>query len=176
MAYGLSLLMSGNSFVYYGEEIGMKGSGKDENKRAPMYWSDSPDDSDLCAGPPDMDQVKMKFPSVADQMTDDLSILNWFREVISVRNAFPVIARGSIEASNISTDTVAAFYKVDPEERNVLIIINLGDEETSCDLSSEADGYSMVAVLNTSEEWITLEEKTLTLPGHSIAVFAEDLS
>ena len=176
MAYALSLLMSGNSFVYYGEEIGMKGSGKDENKRAPMYWSDSPDDSDLCAGPPDMDEVKMKFQSVADQMTDDLSILNWFREVIAVRNAFPVIARGRVEATNISTDTVAAFYKVSPDERNVLIIINLGDEEVSCDLSSEADGYSMVAVLNTSEEWITLEEKTLMLPGHSIAVFAEDLA
>jgi glycosidase len=37
MAYAMSLLMSGNSFVCYGEEIGMKGSGKDENKRAPMY-------------------------------------------------------------------------------------------------------------------------------------------
>jgi glycosidase len=108
-------------------------------------------------------------------MADDLSILNWFREVIAVRNAFPVIARGRVEASNISTDTVAAFYKVAPEERNVFIIINLGDEEVSCDLSSEADGYSMVAVLNTSEEWITVEENKLMLPGHSIAVFAEDL-
>jgi alpha-amylase len=35
----LNLFMSGATFLYYGEELGMKGSGKDENKRAPMQWS-----------------------------------------------------------------------------------------------------------------------------------------
>ncbi len=38
-AGAMNLMMSGNVFLYYGEEIGMKGSGKDENKRAPMQWS-----------------------------------------------------------------------------------------------------------------------------------------
>lgn len=38
-ALGLNLMMSGNAFLYYGDEIGMKGSGKDENKRAPMLWT-----------------------------------------------------------------------------------------------------------------------------------------
>ena len=37
MGNALNLLMNGNAFLYYGEELGMKGSGKDENKRAPMY-------------------------------------------------------------------------------------------------------------------------------------------
>ena len=39
LAQAMNLLMSGSSFLYYGEELGMKGAGKDENKRAPMYWS-----------------------------------------------------------------------------------------------------------------------------------------
>ena len=39
MGQAMNLLMSGSSFLYYGEELGMKGSGKDENKRAPMYWT-----------------------------------------------------------------------------------------------------------------------------------------
>ncbi len=38
LAGALNLLMTGNAFVYYGEEIGMMGSGKDPNYRAPMYW------------------------------------------------------------------------------------------------------------------------------------------
>ena len=38
LAGALNLLMTGNAFVYYGEELGMIGSGKDPNYRAPMYW------------------------------------------------------------------------------------------------------------------------------------------
>ena len=38
LAGALNLLMTGNAFVYYGEELGMTGSGKDPNYRAPMYW------------------------------------------------------------------------------------------------------------------------------------------
>ena len=44
LAEGLNLLMTGNAFLYYGEEIGMKGAGKDENKRAPMFWTDAAGD------------------------------------------------------------------------------------------------------------------------------------
>ncbi|MCL2486356.1 MAG: alpha-amylase family glycosyl hydrolase, partial [Oscillospiraceae bacterium] len=32
-AWGMSLMQPGDAFVYYGEELGMTGSGKDENKR-----------------------------------------------------------------------------------------------------------------------------------------------
>ncbi len=31
LAQAMNLLMSGSSFLYYGEELGMKGAGKDEN-------------------------------------------------------------------------------------------------------------------------------------------------
>ena len=112
MAYAMSLFMSGNSFVYYGEEIGMKGAGKDENKRVPMYWSDDPKDPDMCAGPPDMDEMPMKFAPAKAQREDGLSLWTWFREVIRVRNAFPAIARGRTEgADSISDDNVAAFFR-----------------------------------------------------------------
>ena len=33
IAEALNLLMTGNAFIYYGEELGMKGAGRDENRR-----------------------------------------------------------------------------------------------------------------------------------------------
>ena len=39
MAAAMNVLMSGSCFIYYGEEIGMTGSGNDPSKRAPMYWN-----------------------------------------------------------------------------------------------------------------------------------------
>ena len=41
MAAGLLMMMNGNPFVYYGEEIGMASKGtKDESKRIAMFWSE----------------------------------------------------------------------------------------------------------------------------------------
>ncbi|MDO5139626.1 MAG: alpha-amylase family glycosyl hydrolase, partial [Oscillospiraceae bacterium] len=174
MAYALSLLMSGNSFMYYGEEIGMKGSGKDENKRAPMYWSYDPADSDMCDGPPDMDDVMMKFPSLSEQMEDDFSLYNWFRQVIKVRNAFPVIARGRVvECPELCTDHLAVFYKECESEQKVLLIINLGPDEEVCDLSSLSKDIKLSAVLNTSKEFIEFSDNTVKMPSYSIAVITE---
>ena len=172
MAYAMSLFMTGNSFVYYGEEIGMKGAGKDENKRAPMYWSDDADDPDLCDGPPDMDDVQMKFPSLKDQMADDLSLWRWFKEVIRVRNAFPSIARGVTEGvDSLSDDNVAAFFRRDAEYGDLLIVMNLRSQTAEKDLSSVGGNFTLAAVLNTNEEAITYEGGKLTLPAYSIAVF-----
>ena len=50
LAGAMNLFMSGSAFLYYGEELGMKGAGKDENKRAPMYWSTDAEKAGMCDG------------------------------------------------------------------------------------------------------------------------------
>ena len=175
MAYALSLFMPGNSFVYYGEEIGMKGSGKDENKRAPMYWSADASAEGMCAGPPDMDDVQMKYPPLDEQMTDDLSLWRWFTEVIRVRRAFPAIARGTTEAVDaVSDDAVAAFIRRCEGEEDVLVVMNLRDQTATKDLSAVDGNLRLAAVLGTNEESITFEDGSLSLPAYSIAVLTFD--
>ena len=172
MAYAMSLFMTGNSFVYYGEEIGMNGAGRDENRRAPMYWSDNAEDPDLCAGPPGMDEVYMQYPSLTDQTGDELSLHHWFSEVIRVRNAFPAIARGRTETAEfLCDDGTAAFFRKSDTYDDLLIVMNLSDRETEKDLSSAGGGLELAAVLNTGEESIYYQGSTIRLPAYSIAVF-----
>ncbi len=171
MAYALSLFMPGDSFVYYGEELGMTGSGKDENKRAPMYWSDNASAEGMCAGPPNMDEIQMKFPSLEQQMTDDLSLWRWFTEVIRVRNAFPAIARGTTEAVDaLSDQSVAAFIRRSENDEDVLVVMNLREHTVTKDLAATGSNLRLAAVLGTNEEHITYESSSLTLPAYSIAV------
>ena len=173
MAYAMSLLMTGNSFVYYGEEIGMNGSGRDENRRAPMFWSLDASDPGMCACPPGMDEVRMKYPPVEEQLKDDLSMHRWFSEVIRVRNAFPAVARGRTEiADAVCDDTAAAFFRRSDAYDDILIIMNLSAHETEKDISAAGDDLRLAAVLNTGEEGISYQDGTLRLPGFSIAVFA----
>ena len=177
LAAAMNLFMSGSAFVYYGEELGMKGSGKDENKRAPMYWSMDGDAQGMCDGPADMDAVKMKFGSLEEQQEDNQSVYNFYKKVIKVRNQNPEIARGEAEyLSEVSTDTVCVLRKA-YEGSEVLLVFVTGAETEDVDLSSitingnpVGEGCEVRAMLATGEEQITLEDGTAKMPGYSVMV------
>ena len=178
LAQALNLMQTGNAFVYYGEELGMKGSGKDENKRAPMYWADasenagSPELSILCQGPADMGNVEHKFGSLESQKKDPWSVWNYVRNAVLIRNAFPVIARGvTTPVPALQSDTIGAFTRTSEDKNNspVLIVFNTGEESQTIDLSS-VPYQTLSAVLTVSEEAVKLSGSQLTLPPFALAV------
>ena len=162
-ALGLNLMMSGNAFLYYGDEIGMKGSGKDENKRAPMMWvpedTENPSAAGMCTGPEGMDSIKQKFPS-------------------AVRNKYNVIRDGIvIPIPELESDTVGAYRKVpgSPEsgsdQESVEILFNTSEETQTVDLSSLSDPFLTLAdCLCVSADPVLLDEGQLTLPPFSVAI------
>lgn len=97
-AEGVLNMLRGNVFTYYGEEIGMVGSGDDPNKRLPMYWNDQ-DMTDLAPG---VTKVEYAYPCADDQLADEDSLLHYCRKVNHIRLAEPAIARG--ENAYVSTD------------------------------------------------------------------------
>ena len=173
MAQALNLLMSGNSFLYYGEELGMKGSGKDENKRAPMYWSDDADHPGLCDGPADMDDFNMKFASWEDQSADGDSILHFVTQAIRLRSAYPAIVRGTaVLDETLSDDDICVLRKSWGGEE-VLLVFNISETPQSVDLSgTEVSGSppAIGGVLVTTAEEPALEDGTLSLPMYSVVV------
>ena len=171
LAGALNLLMSGRTFVYYGEEIGMKGSGRDENFRAPMYWSSDASYEGLCNPPSGMDSFEMKFDSLEDQMNDPLSIYNYYREAVLLRTRFPVISTGSCTYyDSLSSDSICVIEKTDELGNTpVLIVINTSSEAQSVDVSSLSYD-ELSAVLAVSYEEATLRGGTLELPPYFVAV------
>ena len=58
------------------------------------------------------DRLTTGITDLADQLKDEMSLHRWFKEVIRIRNAFPVIARGLTKnAGSLSDGDVAAFYR-----------------------------------------------------------------
>ncbi len=179
MAGALNLLMGGNAFIYYGEELGMKGSGKDENKRAPMYWSDDRSAEGMCRGPKDMDSFKMKYPSYEEQEKDPYSIYNYYKSAIRLRNTFPVIARGKTGViEDVSNDDICAFIRSADDYEDVLVVFNTSEEPVTVSLASsqDASGYeNLVYQLNTREDEVSISGGELVLPAYSIAVLVREL-
>lgn len=190
MAQALNLLMSGNVFLYYGEELGMKGAGKDENKRAPMYWSKNPEITGMCNGPKDMDDVKMKFDSLEEQVVDPASVYNYVKDVIRLRNQNPEIARGEVRFLElVSTDTVCVISK-EYEGETILLVFNISAEPATVDLSSVYLGDENAAVVSdtagilvndmdiigellTGEEAIVREDAVFQMPAYSVVVLGK---
>ena len=172
IAGALNLLMGGCSYTYYGEELGMKGSGKDENKRAPMYWSDDPEYIGLCSGPEEMDRFEMKFPSLENQQNDPLSVFNYYKQAVRIRRAYPQIARGrTVAEASLCSDTACGFYKVSEKYGNILTVINLSENEKTFLLDGAGAEYTEISEqLNTSDEISSIEGTRLTVPAYGIVI------
>lgn len=175
MAQAMNLWMSGSAFLYYGEELGMKGAGKDENKRAPMYWSEDASAAGMCDGPADMDSVKMKYGALETQEADGNSVYHFVKEAVHLRNQYPEIARGTVRLEESLSDANVCVIRKTYEGAEVLLAYNLSSETqevdcTGCTLSDSAENMKMSGVLLTGTEPAVFEDGKLTMPAYSAVI------
>ncbi|SEF77568.1 Glycosidase [Eubacterium ruminantium] len=175
LAGALNLLTTGNAFIYYGEELGLRGSGKDENKRVAFPWT-AEDSSELkkyiCKGPAGAVTQELTFGSYEDQAKDPYSVYNYFRNAVRVRNAFPAISKGSTKLiEELNDDTASVFVRSieGDDSADVLIAVNTGAEKKEISLDSVSEYKELKAVLTVSKDKVSLKGSKLTLPPYGIA-------
>ena len=169
MAAAMNLFMGGSVFIYYGEEIGMLGSGNDPSKRAPFYWNAARDNG--TTNPPPECELPEEYlmGSLEEQVNDDNSLYNYYRQAIAIRNALPQIARGIPTAETaLNTGCVSAYRKT-WNDQSCIILMNIDQKEAKVDLSAYAD-WTLAAILSANGEEIVLEGATLQLPAWGTAV------
>ena len=170
MAAGMYLTMSGNAFIYYGEEIGLTGSAKDEDKRGPMYWS-ATDKTGMTSGPPDMDKPTYIYPAEDAQDKDKNSLLNYYKAAIKLRNDNPGIERGVISIiGGIKDKYISAVTKTYNGSKTI-IVYNTSASAKTLSLSKAKNHYSSLkGYLSSNGKAVTLMGEKLSLPPMSIAV------
>lgn len=166
-AEGLLNMIPGCVFTYYGEEIGMVGSGDDPNKRLPMYWNDA----DMCALAPGVTKVEYAFPSVDVQLADPTSLLSYCRAVNHARLRTPLIATG--ENTFLSYDANTVVMKREREGACCYIAMNFSRKEVLT-VTIDASGLTISSDLEVADERAAVAEMdgvtAVTLPPYAIVV------
>ncbi len=172
MAAPLNILMSGSAFVYYGEEIGMTGSGKDENKRAPMYWSADASAEGMTRGPLDMEPQENQFACAEEQMKAEDSIYSFYKDTILLRNQNPEIARGTVaRLEEVEDQDIAAISKT-YNGKTIYLLYNISEtDEKQVTMSAEQYGELDIAgYLSVDGGAVTMKDGVVTMPSYSVVV------
>lgn len=167
LAAGIQMMQTGCVYVYYGEELGMVGSGADENKRAPMYWSDEKVDY-ATKGPPNYKAQEHPFGSYETQKDDKNSLYNYYRNALHIRNKYPEIGRGvpsvmkEVTAQNGNVYAIAKTYG----NEQIYVLFNNSEETVTVKVDKTQFSYKGIAEqLNVADEKAKLSGEELTIPG-----------
>ena len=135
MAANLYLLSPGSPTIYYGEEIGLRGSRgseqTDANRRLAMLWGDD----DHILNPvgstyPDKNQIQS---TVADQVKDENSLYRYYCKLLSIRHRYPAIARGTYTA--VQGGRNIGGFVITYQDQTLVLIHNNSTTEQTFDLS-----------------------------------------
>ena len=171
MAANLYLLAPGSPMIYYGEEIGMRGSRggemTDANHRLAMLWGDG----DLIRNP-----VGSTYPAdkqvqttVVEQMADENSLYNYYCDLIAFRHQYPAIARGVYTDLKCGEKNLGGFA-IAYEGQTLGLIHNNGAEAITFDLAKlDVEFTQLCGFIGMGEA--TLEGTLLTVgPQTSVVV------
>ena len=174
-AAAVYLLMPGNPFIYYGEEIAMSGGNdSDPHKRAPMVWSLT-DGTGLCNVPEGTTKVREVDAGVDEQLEDPDSLLRFYVSAIQIRNQWAALARGEVNGSVYSSDDESmkglCAYTVTYEGATLTVMHNLGEDTLTIEL---ADGDSVVNTLAAGGIDPVCENGVLTMPWYSTVILRSE--
>lgn len=140
VAANLYILGPGSPIIYYGEEIGLKGSrggsNTDANRRLKMLWGD--DDTVKSPEGADFDESKQTNGTVMSQKGSGDSLYNYYKRLLAIRKANPEIYLGTYEALSLPDTKVGGFLST-YEGTTVGVFHNTTGSAVTIDLSAVTD-------------------------------------
>lgn len=173
MAASTYILVPGNSYIYYGEEIGMiqdsQGDG-DEYKREPMVWDTENPPQIVVNDLTSYDETQAPYGGVEQQLQDENSILSHYRKLIKIKNQNPEIARGRVtQKYDFNDDNLCAYY-IEYDENKLMIIHNFSSElakevKITDEVLKSAQMRGYVVASNGKQEDSTVQKEYVSMDG-----------
>jgi glycosidase len=163
-AAAMLLTMPGHPFVYYGEELGMRGNKPDPHLREPMRWYSAG------KGPGETTWEGWSAgdgPAVSVQAEDkdQNSLLNWYRMLTGWRRDIPALREGVLHDWR-NHDLEVAAWELDDPHGDVLVLHNLSGKPQTIALPAA----HFRSLLKHSRANTKITDGRLTLPPYGSAI------
>lgn len=166
MAASVLLTLPGNPFIYYGEELGMKGQKPDELIREPFRWFNT-DRAGQTAWETPVYNTENNGVSVQEETNDPNSMLSHYRTMIRLREDHEALVKGKIEAIQANNPNIIAFKRTSAHE-SLAVYHNISNAPTTVSLSGIPAGQAKV-VFSTSKE-VKMDQDSITIPAYTTVV------
>ncbi|MBP9887325.1 MAG: alpha-glucosidase C-terminal domain-containing protein [Leptospiraceae bacterium] len=178
----LLLTLRGTPFLYYGEEIGMEDqavpkdkiqdplgkmywpifNGRDKS-RLPMCWDDSTN-AGFSTGTPWLPMNKnFKTINVKSQSQNPNSLLNTYKELLSIRRESEILRKGDIRLLEDPYENVLAYFRI-YKKKKLLILLNFKNDESEFNLEKQTHPKTTATLLySTNTKRLKLENLKLPI-------------
>ncbi len=168
LAAALMFTLPGQPFIYYGEEIGMKGKKPDEHIREPMLFDE-----------PKYDEMRPKWikpiysndetvANVEKQKQEFASILSRYQQLILLRKGIAALTAGNFEPLQLNTNDAVGFFRTYNAQR-CLVLHNVTSKEVTLVLSESEKNYTQ-SLYQTSKASTVANGKITLAPYSSIVL------
>ena len=149
----LNLLLGGIPAIYYGQELGMTGSGgfgkfgnsdgNDIPQREAFRWYKEVEGKGMALWYKDTgpwwDQTSLKSNdgvSLEEQQNDPSSLWNFYKKMIAFRESQPLLISGAYQTLKNDNDNVLSFLRYE-NDQGIVVVVNLSDanQTVNVDLS-----------------------------------------
>ena len=178
-AASLMMLLPGNPYMYYGEEIELKGartsSSTDAERRLPMIWSkdDKTGECDI----PDLRSLGSNYNphqvelGADDQIKTSYSLVNHYKKAINLRNKYSFIEDATfvnLTGNVAENDDHILLYKLTSGENSIIVCHNFNETAREVDVSSLST--KILDSINTTKKIPEFKNGKLALGGYSTVV------
>jgi len=119
------LTLPGVPFIYYGEEVGMLGTGAHENIRRPMQWTGGAHAGFTNGNPWIGVGEGYTANNVANMDNNPSSLLSTYRELVHLRNEEEALRRGYLLDVQCSSEEILSYARI-LEEEALVMVANMG--------------------------------------------------
>jgi alpha-amylase len=174
LAASLLLTLPGTVYVYYGEELGVRGAKENDQSRLPFPWSAGGKSAGQTNWMSDKTLSALNTKHALDtQLRLPDSIYNHYRSLIHFRNSHKSLQIGDVTSYPLNTTSVESYLRVTDDEK-LLVLHNMSGQSQSVALPLDEQTGSFSNVLFSSHRDVTVDYPTVTLPPYGSVILSQN--